>query len=99
MIHGKEVSNRQPDSIVEGDQEEIMRIVAIKGRTKSEEQELAETITELLNARYPSERYLFCDECGNIIEEDDYYWQINGNRYCDDCARYLYQRRNQVYEE
>lgn len=37
------------------------------------------------------ESYLICHECGDYIEETQY-WEIGGRILCDDCARLIYQR-------
>lgn len=41
--------------------------------------------------RDPIEPLPVCAECGEEIQ-DEYCWEINGETYCDDCARDLFQR-------
>ncbi len=42
------------------------------------------------DGRDPVEPLPVCAECGNTIE-DEYYWEIENETYCDDCARDLFQ--------
>lgn len=28
---------------------------------------------------------IFCTDCGERIEQDDPYWEIDGKCYCEDC--------------
>ena len=40
------------------------------------------------------ERCLNCENCGNIIEEGERYWDIGGEILCDHCLSLRYERRN-----
>ena len=37
---------------------------------------------------------LNCEDCGNIIESGERYWNINGEILCDQCLSLRYERRN-----
>ena len=40
------------------------------------------------------EQCLNCEDCGNIIESGERYWNINGEILCDQCLSLRYERRN-----
>lgn len=40
------------------------------------------------------EQCLNCDDCGDIIESGERYWNINGEILCDRCLTLRYARRN-----
>lgn len=45
-------------------------------------------------AYYEGERCLNCENCGDIIEEGERYWNIGGEILCDHCLSLKYERRN-----
>lgn len=49
-------------------------------------------ISELTDIEY--EQCLNCEDCGNIIEYGERYWNINGEILCDHCLSARYERRN-----
>lgn len=39
---------------------------------------------------------LNCEDCGNIIESGERYWNIHGEILCDHCLALRYERRNGI---
>lgn len=37
--------------------------------------------------------HIYCDKCGSPLYEDDMYFDIGGQVWCEDCAKYEFRKR------